>query len=406
VIWHELPAALAFIVAAAAGAADPPATRAEILRQLRADKATQVRHHEPGIIELGLHKLENERIISRVLNPEEGFYPKVGHVTTGSSLSFGVGYRKPGLWDDRGVLSGFVWRSFTGYWMADARVAMPALAGGSASVEVYGQAYRFPREAFFGLGHDSLRERQAVFGVEGSTGGASVGFRPNRYFALGARAERLTPHLSPGEGRGRQIRELFTGSDVPGFEFQPGFNRYEISAELNFREPRQNPRRGGRYHVGYSHFDDRHSSRYDFSRLEIDLQQYVSILRERRVIALRALASASSTGSGRVVPFYMMRTLGGPDDLRGFRRYRFRDRNLVLFQVEYRWEVFTAMDAAIFVDAGQVAPRLEDLGLRRLETNYGLGVRFGSVNGVFLRVEGAFGSRDGRHFIMRFGHVF
>jgi outer membrane protein assembly factor BamA len=106
------------------------------------------------------------------------------------------------------------------------------------------------------------------------------------------------------------------------------------------------------------------------------------------------------------VPFYLQRTLGGPDDLRGFRRFRFRDRHLLLLQAEYRWEIFTAVDGAIFYDAGKVASRLEDLNLSDLESDYGIGFRFGTRDGVFLRVEGAFGSSAGKHFILRFGHVF
>jgi outer membrane protein assembly factor BamA len=106
------------------------------------------------------------------------------------------------------------------------------------------------------------------------------------------------------------------------------------------------------------------------------------------------------------VPFYFQRTLGGPDDLRGFRRFRFRDRNLLLLQAEYRWEIFTAVDGAIFYDTGKVASRPGDLTLQDLESDYGIGFRFGTRNGVFLRVEGAFGSSGGKHFIFRFGHVF
>jgi hypothetical protein len=53
-----------------------------------------------------------------------------------------------------------------------------------------------------------------------------------------------------------------------------------------------------------------------------------------------------------------------------------------------------------------VASRLDDVNLRDLESDYGIGFRFGTASGVFLRVEGAFGSRDGKHFIFRFGHVF
>ena len=96
----------------------------------------------------------------------------------------------------------------------------------------------------------------------------------------------------------------------------------------------------------------------------------------------------------------------GPDDLRGFRRNRFRDDHLMLFQAEYRWEVFTAMDAAFFADWGKVASRRQDLTFDDLEHDYGFGVRFGTDNGVFLRIEGAFGSRAGKHFVFRFGDAF
>ena len=106
------------------------------------------------------------------------------------------------------------------------------------------------------------------------------------------------------------------------------------------------------------------------------------------------------------MPFYLQRTLGGPDDLRGFRRFRFRDTHLLLFQAEYRWEIFTAVDGAIFYDTGTVGGSRDALRLDQFESNYGLGFRFGTSNGVFLRVEGAFGSRDGKHFVLRTGHVF
>ena len=80
--------------------------------------------------------------------------------------------------------------------------------------------------------------------------------------------------------------------------------------------------------------------------------------------------------------------------------------HLLLLQAEYRWEIFTAVDGALFYDTGKVASRVDDLDFRNLESDYGIGFRFGTRNGVFLRVEGAFGSSGGKHFVMRFGHVF
>ena len=130
------------------------------------------------------------------------------------------------------------------------------------------------------------------------------------------------------------------------------------------------------------------------------MQHYISPTRTRAsCAALLRLGIGHRAGSE--VPFYYQRTLGGPADLRGFRQFRFRDRNLLLLQAEYRWEIFTAVDGAIFYDAGKVASRIEDLNFRDLESDYGIGFRFGTVNGVFLRVEGAFGSSGGKHFIHR-----
>ena len=201
-------------------------------------------------------------------------------------------------------------------------------------------------------------------------------------------------------------REVFDERTAPGLERQPDFLRYTVSAEVNYRQPLGNPRRGGRYFVAYSRANDLDLDAYDFSRIDVDLQQYVPLFTDRRVLALRMVTSASTPSDQHRVPFYFQHTLGGPEDLRGFERFRFRDDSLLLLQAEYRWEIFTAVDGAIFYDAGTVAPRIADVNLTDLESDYGIGFRFGTSNGVFLRVEGAFGSRGGKHFVMRYGHVF
>jgi outer membrane protein assembly factor BamA len=224
---------------------------------------------------------------------------------------------------------------------------------------------------------------------------------------LSSSIERLTPHIGHGQNpQSPSVEELFDVSRIPGFIDQPDFIRYEVAADVNYRMPRGNPRKGGRYYVGYQFFDDRDLGRYTFRRFDTELQHYIPFLNERRVIALRALTSVSDADRGHEVPFYFQRTLGGDDDLRGFRKFRFRDENMLLLQAEYRWEIFTALDGAIFYDAGKVASRPGDLTLKDLESDYGIGFRFGSNTGIFLRVEGAFGSRAGNHFVFRYGHVF
>ena len=215
----------------------------------------------------------------------------------------------------------------------------------------------------------------------------------------------MAPSIGRG-GRASAVQDRFTPADAPGLDRQPDFGHYFAFAEANTRQPRGNPRAGGLYAVRFERFDDRDFNAYNFDRFEAEVQQYLSLFNQRRVLALRGLVSSASPDEGQQVPFYLQHTLGGPDDLRGFRRNRFRDDHLLLLQAEYRWEVFTAMDAALFADWGKVAARRRDLNLRDLEHDYGFGVRFGTDNGVFLRIEGAFGSRDGKHFVFRFGDAF
>jgi len=405
---------VAWLVGAALGAllaaplpsqAQEPQTRQEALRQQREEKSRSLSPPERSGLERTLLDLESGRLLERVLSPPEGLYPKIGNITAGSGFSFGPAYRKPGLFGGNADFSAFAAASFQRYWMIDTRLTLPRLANERVSVDVHAQRYEFPDEDFFGLGPDSQRVDQVTYGVASSVLGGTGSVRPRQWLTVGAGLDYLTPHVST-LGDGRRIDTLFNERTAPGLATQPDFLRYELFADLNYREPRGNPRRGGRYAVALEQFDDRDGDRYSFRRVEADLQQYLSMLNDRRVLALHALVSTSDVEPGREVPFYFQRTLGGPDDLRGFRRYRFRDRHMLLLQAEYRWEIFTAVDGAIFYDAGKVAPRLEDLTFRDLETDYGIGFRFGTDNGVFLRVEGAFGSRDGKHFILRFGHVF
>jgi hypothetical protein len=385
--------------------AQEPETRADVLRGEREKKATALEPPAPSGLERVLLDLETGRLFERILNPAEGFYPKIGNITSGSGFSVGPAYRKPGLFGGHADFSAFAAASLKKYWMLEARLRLPRLARERVALDVHGQRYDFPEEDFFGLGPDSRRENLVGYGLRSTVVGASASYTPARWFTLAAAADHLAPEIWNGTDEGTLL-SVFTPDEVPGALEQPEFLRLEAVADLNHRMPRGNPRTGGRYALTFQRYEDLDDGRFSFDRVEADVQQYIPLLRDRRVLALRALASVSDPDAGAEIPFFLQRTLGGPDDLRGFRYLRFRDRHALLLQAEYRWEIFTAMDGAIFYDAGKVASRIEDLNFNDLETDYGIGFRFGTRNGVFLRVEGAFGSSGGKQFILRFGHVF
>ena len=125
------------------------------------------------------------------------------------------------------------------------------------------------------------------------------------------------------------------------------------------------------------------------------------------------------TNSKAVVPYYLQYTLGGGGSLNAFRPntigtdgttatlrgvqdYRFRDRDLLLMQAEYRIPLHKAIHATVFYDAGQVADRTSGL-FKNLKqgTGFSLGVM---RNGkALVRLDVGYGSGEGMHFFWGFG---
>lgn len=405
--FRYLMAAVAVaLVFASTARAQEPETRAEQLQRERQIKATQLRPPEPSKLEKTLLDLESGRLFERILNPAEGLYPKFGSITAGSGFSIGPGYRTTRRLGGAVDFSTFAMGSLKKYWIADARVELPRVADERVGIDAHVRSYDFQDELFFGVGPDSSRSDLVTYGFRNTVVGGSAAVRPTSWLTVSGAADFLNPRVDPATGEEEDIGSRFDNSTAPGLADQPDFMRYEGTVDVNLREPRGNPRSGGRYLFTYQQFDDLESNLYSFQRAEVDVQQYIPLYRDRRILALRAMASASDADAGARVPFYYLRTLGGPDDLRGFHRKRFSDTHALLLQAEYRWEIFTAVDGALFYDAGKVASRLEDLNLRDLESDYGFGFRFGTANGVFLRIEAAFGSTGGKHFILRFNNVF
>lgn len=401
---HNGVLALALTTALAATArAQEPSTRAEALYQERAEKQRSLEPYQQNAVEKSFDVLEDRAVF--LLN-RQGLYPKLGSLTTGSGFAYGVGWRNSRLLDHRATLDTWVAGSIKGYFAWEVRGGLPELAGGRAFAEGYFQRRDYPNEEFFGVGPTSLRANQTAYALRGNTFGGRAGLTPVDRVRVGGGVEFLQPRIGRGtDAIVPSIDELFTEVSAPGLTRQPDFLRTSAFVEVDTREPRY-PRGGGYYLVQFSQFDDRTLDAYSFRRTDVDLRQYIGFLAGRRVIALRGFLSTSDADAGQAVPFYLMPTLGGHDSLRGFRDYRFRGPHALLLQAEYRWEIWSGVDGALFYDAGKVAARRGDLDFTDLERDYGFGFRFNTNQGIVLRVDASFGSRDGRHLYIVFGGEF
>ena len=378
-------------------------TREEAQKQQREEKQQTVTPYEPNLLERALKAVETGGI---PLITRDGIYAKLGSITTGSGFAYGAGYRSRRLFGSDAALDVWGGASLKGYRAGEARVRFPNLGGGRFLAEGYGRRSEYPQEDYFGLGPDSLRSAQADFQLRAHTIGARAAMRVAPVVSIGGGLEYYEPRVSDGTDKalvsiGEQYRRGIGSRTLRAAEL-PSYHRVRrdrLAAAAERTQGRLVPRRAQSLRRS-------RSLGVSFTRLDVDLRQYVSFLSERRVLMGRVAASTSDTASGQQMPFYLMPTLGGNDSLRGYRDYRFRGPHALLLQAEYRFEIWSGLDAAFFYDAGKVAMRRADLDLNDLESDYGVGFRFNTDNGIVLRVDAAFGSRDGNHLWIVFGGKF
>jgi hypothetical protein len=386
-----------------AAAAQEPASRAEADKQQREEKSRNAEPYKPGGFERAMHYVEEKGIF---ILGREGLYPKLGSLTTGSGFAYGAGFRDRDLFDKKGTIDVWAATSTRLYWATEARLTFPKLAHRRLLVEAWAAHRDYPSEDFFGIGPDSARANQTSYAIRSDLFGGRAGVRPVGIVLAGGGLEYLNPRLGPGEdSRVPSIEQVFDPASAPGLGESVDYLHTMAFVEVDYRQP-TNARKGGWYRFDLSHFDDRTTGRYSVTRFNTDLRQFIGFLAGRRVIATRLFVSTSETGPGEVMPFYAMPTLGGNDTLRGFREYRFRGPHAILGQAEYRWEIWSGLDGALFYDAGKVADRRADLNFKDLESDYGFGFRFNTDNAIIFRVDAGFGSSDGKHLYIVFGGIF
>ncbi len=340
---------------------------------------------------------------------EEGFLPSIGGLPPDSGLGLSLAYRKNKLANGLVDFRGQVMASVKRYQHAEFEFELPRLANEKLFASFLTRYRNYPEENFWGLGPDEGEGRRTDFRLEDYGFQTTFGARPLRHFTVGVNAGIFKVNTGPGKDRqSRSIQELFTPAEVPALDRQADYNLAGAFVEYDNRDAVADPRDGGFYSLNWTFHDDRDFNQFSFHRIDIDARRYIGLFQEYRrpqTIALRALTSFSSKGASQQVPFFMQRTIGGADSLRGFRQYRFRDENLLLLNAEYRWHTTDHVDVVPFVDVGRVFTRASDFGLNDLEASLGIGSRLKFGERVVVRLDDAAG-REGIRLWLRGSHTF
>ena len=381
-------------------------SRVEAIQAARQEKAKHLAPDEPSKLEQRLQEIRERRLIERLTEGVNGLSVELGGLTTGSGFAAGPQYLRRDIGDGQFILRGSARASLKRYQLFDLEMNFPRLARGTMFVDFYAVHRNYPRVDYYGPGPDSAKTGRSDFRLEDTAYDVSGGVRPWRYLKLGGSLGYLQVNVGPGaDRRFVSTDQIFTPAVTPGIDRQSDFLRGGAFVQLDWRDNPGGPRQGGNYLLRYWSYSDRKLGSYSFTRLDLEAQQYLPFANRRRVIVLRGKSVLTYTSDGQRVPFYLQPTLGGSDDLRGFRSFRFYDDNLLVLNAEYRWESFSGLDMALFADGGKVFPRRAQWNFKDLEGTVGFGFRFNIRNNVFMRLDVGF-SHEGYNIWLKFNNVF
>jgi hypothetical protein len=263
--------------------------------------------------------------------------------------------------------------------------------GGEYRLQSMGIGFsRFP-DLFYGIGNNTPNDSEESF-----TGKA---------ICLGANLQkRIFGDLNIGvqygfeKGEIIEVEEggLLAKGDIPGSEGE----RISGIGILVSRDSRDNcfsAQRGGLYQIMSMIYRDGLGSEYEFTQHKLDLRQYIPVSISH-TLAFQVIFNLT-TGNP---PFQNLSLLGGQSMMRGYYAGRYRDKNMLTFQMEYRViPVWWRFGFAGFLGFGDVADSMEDFRPGDLKYSAGFGLRFqiDPEERINLRIDFAVGENSSGFYV-------
>jgi hypothetical protein len=363
-------------------AAQPPAqtTRETQIELTQAEKLPTL---HPPVAGRAEHMMEK---VQRLLDGwQGGWHPFLEPSYPGGGLAVGAGYQRfvssYNFVDVRGSYTA------TGYKRAEAEFVAPRLFDRRGHLSLIGGWREATQVGYFGVGTTTSIDDRTNYAFQQPYASALLTVMPTRrYLLLQGGAEYSEWKQRPGEGSYASIDTKFTPATLPGLGASPTYLHSQGTVGFDWRTSPGYTRRGGFYGVTFHDFAD-HDDAFGFRQVNYEVIQHLPIVRETWALSLHGRASTTQRKGSEEIPFFMLPALGGGSDLRGFDSWRFRDRNSLLLQAEWRIMASRYLDTAVFYDTGKVASRVSDLDLHGMKSDYGFGLRFHGPFATPLRID-------------------
>ena len=368
-------------------------SREDEIAQQQAEKAKALKPYTPSKAEKILNRVQN------FLQAPQNFYPMIPSTYPSGGFALGAGYRR--RYGDTGWFDVHGGYSILNYKMLDGTIHLPEVGNGALLTDINAHYVDATQVRYFGIGNDTPKSAETSYGFKPISFGVTESVSPVWWLGLGGGIDYVTYETRSGDRSTKpSIEEVFDPVfGAPGLFTDFTYYRPRGYVEIDWRTTQNLPGRerprfgttyatnGGFYRADYTRYIEKDLNTFDFDRVDVELDQFIPLARANWVIALRALVSTTDINDNDQIPFFLLPTLGGGSELRGYPNFRFTDRNRMLLTAEYRWTPSKFMDMAIFYEVGKVAAKRGDLDFNDLHDSYGIGVRFHAPRITALRFD-------------------
>jgi len=169
------------------------------------------------------------------------------------------------------------------------------------------------------------------------------------------------------------------------------FSGFGVSLDWDTRDAVLYPRKGVFFQITADTYGAMTGSDFAFTSLKLDCREYFLVAPDQ-VLALQAYVR-STAGE---VPFHKLAFLGGESLMRGYYKGRFRDKDILAVQAEYRVMVTKRIGVVGFAGLADVFPAFAEFKLKTIKYSLGTGFRYivNKREGTTLRLDMAWGKRS------------
>lgn len=253
----------------------------------------------------------------------------------------------------------------------------------------------FPDEPFFGIGNSTFRKDKTNFGHRQAAAFGTLGVDLDSKTRVTATFGFENNNISKGKAPDTESTTelpLEAKKHIPGLSDQVNLFNLQFQLQHDSRNRLGNPSGGWEIDIKGRLFHQLGDSKYAFWKSSADFARYLHLFYDRTLV-LRIATEITRTYKNGQIPFYYLSELGRRETIRGFPRGRFRDNDMILGSLEYRFPLMKrgekqmGLDAVYFIDAGQVSQDIfNNFSLKDFHVGFGGGVRLYSRNGFILQM--------------------